>query len=93
MSDKVKIAVDAMGGDNSPKKVIKGIEISLKNNKENYFYIFGDENLLKKEISQSQLVEKHSEIISTKDVILDEESPLTAAKRGKESSMWKTIEF
>ena len=93
MSDKVKIAVDAMGGDNSPKKVIKGIEISLKNNKENYFYIFGDENLLKKEISQSQLVEQHSEIISTKDVILDEESPLTAAKRGKGSSMWKTIEF
>jgi len=33
MSDKVKIAVDAMGGDNSPKKVIKGIEISLKNNR------------------------------------------------------------
>ena len=93
MSDKVKIAVDAMGGDNSPKKVIKGIEISLKNNKENYFYIFGDENLLKKEISQSQLVEQNSEIISTKDVILDEESPLTAAKRGKASSMWKTIEF
>ena len=93
MSDKVRIAVDAMGGDNSPKKVIKGIEISLKNNKENYFYIFGDENLLKKEISQSQLVEQHSEIISTKDVILDEESPLTAAKRGKGSSMWKTIEF
>ena len=93
MSDKVKIAVDAMGGDNSPKKVIKGIEISLKNNKENYFYIFGDENLLKKEISQSQLVEQHSEIISTKDVILDEESPLPAAKRGKGSSMWNTIEF
>ena len=30
MSDKVKIAVDAMGGDNSPNKIIKGIEISLK---------------------------------------------------------------
>ena len=34
MSDKVKIAVDAMGGDNSPNKIIKGIEISLKKNKE-----------------------------------------------------------
>ena len=49
--------------------------------------------MLKKEISQNQLVEQNSEIISTKDVILDEESPLTAAKRGKGSSMWKTIEF
>ena len=51
MSDKVKIAIDAMGGDNAPKKVIKGIEISLKYNKNNFFYLFGDEILLSKEIS------------------------------------------
>ena len=30
MSDKVKIAIDAMGGENSPNKIIQGIEISLK---------------------------------------------------------------
>ena len=30
MSNKVKIAIDAMGGENSPKKIIEGIEISLK---------------------------------------------------------------
>ena len=92
MSNKVKIAVDAMGGDKSPKKIIDGIEISLKKNTENYFYLFGDKNLLSKEISQTQLVANHSEIIDTKDVIADEESPLSAAKRGKESSMWKSIE-
>ena len=92
MSNKVKIAVDTMGGDKSPKKIINGIEISLKKNKENYFYLFGNKNLLNKEISQTQLVAKHSEIIDTKDVIADEESPLSAAKRGKESSMWKSIE-
>ena len=92
MSNKVKIAVDTMGGDKSPKKIINGIEISLKKNTENYFYLFGDKNLLNKEISQTQLVANHSEIIDTKDVIADEESPLSAAKRGKESSMWKSIE-
>mgnify|MGYP001422233835 CR=1 FL=1 len=92
MSDKVKIAVDAMGGENSPNKIIQGIEISLKKNKENYFYLFGDELILNKEISKTKLVGSHSEIINTKDVILDTESPLTAAKRSKESSMWKTIE-
>ena len=92
MSNKVKIAVDAMGGEKSPNKIIKGIEISLKKNKENYFYLYGDENLLKNEISKNQLVSQHSEIINTKNVILDEESPFTAAKRGKESSMWKAIE-
>ena len=92
MSDKVKIAVDAMGGENSPNKIIQGIEISLKKNKENYFYLFGDEKILNKEISKTKLVGSHSEIINTKDVILDTESPLTAAKKSKESSMWKTIE-
>ena len=34
MSNEVKIAIDAMGGDNSPDKIISGIEISLKDNKE-----------------------------------------------------------
>ena len=92
MSNKVKIAVDAMGGDKSPKKIINGIEISLKKNTENYFYLFGDKNLLNKEISQTQLVAQHSEIIDTQDVIVDNESPLSAAKKGKGSSMWKSIE-
>ena len=36
MSDKVKIAIDAMGGEKSPKKIINGIEIALKTNQEKY---------------------------------------------------------
>ena len=92
MSDKVKIAIDAMGGENSPEKIINGIEISLNSNKENFFYLYGDENLLKKKISKKKLLMNHCEIINTKDIILDDESPLTAAKRGRESSMWKAIE-
>ena len=92
MTKEVKIAVDAMGGENSPKKIIDGIEISLKLNNENFFYIYGNEDLLKKEISSNKLLTQHCEIINAKDVVLDDESPLYAAKRGKESSMWKTIE-
>ena len=89
---KVKIAVDAMGGDNSPKKILKGIQISLESNKENYFYLYGDSNLLKSEISKNKLLSENCEIISAEDSITDEESPLTAAKKGKQSSMWKAIE-
>ena len=92
MSDKIKIAIDAMGGEKSPKKIIDGIEISLKLNNENFFYIYGNEDLLKKEISSNKLLTQHCEIINAKDAVLDDESPLYAAKRGKESSMWKTIE-
>ena len=92
MSDIVKIAIDVMGGENSPKKVIDGIEISLLKNKNKYFYLFGNEELIKKNIKKNKLISKYSEIINTKDFILDDESPLSAAKRGKNSSMWKTIE-
>ena len=92
MSNKVKIAIDAMGGEKSPKKIIDGIKISLNTNIDNFFYLYGDENLLKNEISKSKLLARHCEIINTKDIILDDESPLAAAKRGKESSMWKAVE-
>ena len=92
MSEKIRIAVDAMGGENSPKKIIDGIDISLKKNNENYFLLYGDKDILNKNINNNKLIVSNCEIIDTKDVILDKESPLTAAKKGKESSMWKAIE-
>ena len=81
MNKKVNIAIDAMGGENSPKKVIEGIDISLKNNRENFFFLYGKKDALIKEINKYKLVKSYSEIIDTKDVVLDDESPLTAAKK------------
>ena len=92
MSNKVKIAIDAMSGENSPNKIIEGIEISLKSKQENFFYLFGQKDLLEKKISKNKIMQKHCEIINSEDVILDHESPLTAAKKSKNTSMWKTVE-
>ena len=92
MSTKVKIAVDAMSGDNSPRKIIDGIKISLDTNKENYFFLYGDEKLLKDEVKKNSSIANHCQIINAEDVIKDDESPLNAAKKGKQSSMWKAIE-
>ena len=44
MNKKIKIAVDAMGGDGSPKKVLDGIIHHYKSNKDSYYQIFGDKN-------------------------------------------------
>ena len=91
MADLIKIAVDAMGGDNSPKKVIDGIIHNHKNNKENFFKIFGDKNkiisFLKDEIES-----QYYEIIHTENFVLSTDSPLEAAKKGKDTSMWLAIE-
>ena len=48
MIDFIKIAVDAMGGDGSPKKIIDGIIHNHKMNNENFFRIFGDKNEISK---------------------------------------------
>ena len=42
MNNEIKIAVDAMGGDGSPKKVIDGIIHHYQNNKDTFYQIFGD---------------------------------------------------
>ena len=86
MTDKVNIAIDAMGGENSPKKVIEGINISLKSNQENFFFLYGQHDLIEKEIAKNKLVQENCKIINTKNIISDDESPLTAAKRGKEEA-------
>ena len=86
----IKIAVDAMGGDNSPKKVIDGIILNHQSNKDIFFKIFGDEEkilpLIQKKISKN-----FYEIIHTKNVVKSTDSPLEGAKRGKDTSMWLAI--
>ena len=46
MSENITIAVDAMGGDNSPEKVIKGISLHSLNSQNITYKIFGDEKLI-----------------------------------------------
>ena len=91
MTKKIKIAVDAMGGENSPKKVIDAILENTKKNKDIFFNIFGDENIIKNYISK-KLDNNIYKIHNTQNKILDTDTPLSAAKKGKDTSMWLTVE-
>ena len=91
MTDLIKIAVDAMGGDGSPKKVIDGIIYNHKSNQENYFKIFGDKNQISKLIN-NKIDKEFYEIIHTENTVKSTDSPLEAAKKGKDTSMWLSIE-
>ena len=91
MTGKIKIAVDAMGGENSPKKVIDGILENHKQNKDIIYNIFGDEEKIKSLLPKNFNNEIFN-ITNTKNKILDTDSPLSAAKKGKDTSMWLTIE-
>jgi glycerol-3-phosphate acyltransferase PlsX len=87
----IKIAVDAMGGDNSPKKIIDGIIHNHQSNKNSFYKIFGDENKIS-EIIKGKIDNNYYEILHTENVVKSTDSPLEGAKRGKNTSMWLAIE-
>ena len=90
MSDLIKIAVDAMGGDGSPKKVIDGIILNHQSNKNNFFKIFGNSEI--SNLINGKLSEDFYEIINTDNIVKSTDSPLEGAKRGKDTSMWLAVE-
>ena len=92
MSELIKIAVDAMGGDNSPKKIIDGIVHNHNSiNNDNFYKIFGDSNKILKFLDK-RIENRYFEIIHTENQVRSTDTPLEAAKRGKETSMWLAIE-
>jgi len=91
MNKIIKIAVDAMGGDGSPKKVVDGIHHHYKNNKNSFYQIFGNKDKILPHI-KSDLSDTSFEIIHTVDIVKGTDSPLEGAKRGKNTSMWLAIQ-
>ena len=91
MASNIKIAVDAMGGDNSPKKIIDGILVNSKENKDVVYNIFGDKDKIEL-LFPKNFNKEIFNIFDTKNKILDTDSPLSAAKKGKDTSMWMTID-
>ena len=92
MKDPITIAVDAMGGDNSPNKVIEGIKLHSNSSADVFYKIFGNQELIYPLIKEYNLSKKRFEIIHTNDVVEGEDTALSAAKRGKKTSLWLAIE-
>ena len=93
MTKIITIAIDAMGGDNSPDKTIEGISFFLKKNKNNDFLLnlFGDKNKIEEKLKKYKISSKLIKVIHTESVVSDEETPLTAVKNSKNTSMWNCI--
>ncbi len=87
----IKIAVDAMGGDNAPKKIINGIIKHHSSNNNVFYKIFGDKVKIN-EFLNNKISKSNYEIVHTPNKVSSEDSPLEAAKRGKDTSMWLAID-
>ncbi len=92
MSNKIIIAIDAMGGDDSPHKIIKGISIHSKTTDNVFYKIFGNKNLIDPLVKKFNISNEVFQIIHTDKVVQGEDTALTAAKRGKDTSLWLSIE-
>ena len=95
MSKKISIAIDAMGGDNSPNKTIAGIKIFLdkyKTKDDFILNIFGKEKEIKNIVNKYKISSDQINIINSNFVVSDEEKPLTAVKNSKNTSMWDCIQ-
>ncbi len=87
----IKIAVDAMGGDNAPKKIIDGIIHHYNNNPNIIYKIYGDKDQIE-QLIEKKINKNNFEVINTLNKVSSEDSPLEAAKKGKDTSMWLAIE-
>ena len=87
----IKIAVDAMGGDNSPNKIVDGIIHHYTSNQSTFYKIFGDEDKILK-LLNNKISKNNYDIVNTLNKVSSDDSPLEAAKRGKDTSMWLAIE-
>ena len=85
MTKKITIAIDAMGGENSPNKTIEGVSFFIKANKAKDDYVlelYGDEKKINEELIKNNISKNSIKIVHTESVISDEETPLTAIKNG-----------
>ena len=94
MDKKITIAIDAMGGDNSPNKTIEGLSLFLKKNVQNndfFINLYGDKTKIEHELNKFSVSKKLIKIVHSSSVVSDDETPLSAVKNSRNTSMWNSI--
>ncbi|KHD38037.1 phosphate acyltransferase [Clostridium acetobutylicum] len=85
------IAIDGMGGDNAPEAVVKGCVEAIKSNSSIHIIITGPSDKISAELKKYTFNEESIEIVDAKDVITNNEHPVMAVRRKKESSLYKAL--
>jgi glycerol-3-phosphate acyltransferase PlsX len=93
MPQKVRIALDAMGGDVGAPVVIPGAAIALKRHPDIEFLLYGDSKLIEEQLAANPALKKASRVIHTDVTVSMHDKPSQALRRGrKTSSMWLAID-
>jgi glycerol-3-phosphate acyltransferase PlsX len=93
MPQKVRIALDAMGGDVGASVVIPGAAISLTRHPDSEFLLFGEAALIEAQLEKYPALKKTSRVIHTDVAVSMNDKPSQALRRGRRtSSMWLAID-
>ncbi|MFC2059263.1 phosphate acyltransferase PlsX [Chloroflexota bacterium] len=86
MSIKIRVALDAMGGDNAPSEIIKGAVTAAENN-DIEVVLVGQEAVIQEELDKCGSTDSRISIALASEVINGEESPVSAIQKKKDSSI------
>jgi phosphate acyltransferase len=93
MSDKVRIALDAMGGDHGPAVTIAGAELALAHHPGSEFVVFGNSSLIAPLLDARPQLKAVSRLVHTDIAVRMEDKPSQALRYGRwKSSMWLAID-
>ena len=93
MAQKVRIALDAMGGDHGPAVVVAGAELALARHPESEFLFFGNQAMIAPLLAKRPALQSVSRLVHTEIAIRMEDKPSQALRYGRwKSSMWLAIE-
>lgn len=87
MTDRTIVALDAMGGDNAPKEMIKGAVQALEKTDAVQVLLVGKEDVIRAELAQYTYDKARIEIVNATEVIETAEPPVNAIRRKKDSSI------
>ena len=83
----IRIAVDAMGGDNAPEELVAGAVEAVKEKSEIKVLLIGQEDAVNRELSKYTYNKEQIEVIHASEVIATEEPPVNAVRKKKDSSL------
>ncbi|MCR5031500.1 MAG: phosphate acyltransferase PlsX [Lachnospiraceae bacterium] len=91
MADFVKVAVDAMGGDNAPYEIVKGAVEAIQQSNKIKIFLVGKEEEIKKCLQEFTYPQEQLEIVNATEVIEMAEPPVGAIRTKKDSSIVKAM--
>jgi phosphate acyltransferase len=93
MPQKVRIALDAMGGDHGPPVVVPGAELALSRHADAEFVLFGDRTMIDPLLASAPRLAAACRVVHTDVAIRMDDKPSQALRNGRwKSSMWLAID-